>query len=371
MAIQTKTTLKSFFQTGDIPTEQNYADFIDSTLNLGSNNIGNLEITGDITASGNISSSGNLDVTGNVNIDGNLDVDGITNLDVVDIDGAVNMASSLEVIGNITASGGISASGIRALTFTSPDGGQMTSDPNSDNFFFSRGGTFSSHITSSGNISSSFTSTGSFGRLESHTIGGLSPITITDDTTVLGNITGSNIVASGKLIGNTLSLGGVAITATGTEINHLDGVTANEMSQVKNINSTSITSAQWVYVGNLNQNLNTGSEVQFASIGLSKLGLSEGDFGGIIEAEGKSFRMNIINVPAINPLAEQEIKSTEPTTVTNDQCDQSTVIIATCSTHDLVVNCFNASDGSFKFSVSNTSTTPFDGGTITVNFVLI
>ena len=81
--------------------------------------------------------------------------------------------------------------------------------------------------------------------------------------------------------------------------------------------------------------------------------------------------MNIINVPAINPLAEQEIKSTEPTTVTNDQCDQSTVIIATCSTHDLVVNCFNASDGSFKLSLTNTSPAEFEGGTITVNFVLI
>ena len=29
MAIKTKTQLKSFFQTGDIPTENEYADFID------------------------------------------------------------------------------------------------------------------------------------------------------------------------------------------------------------------------------------------------------------------------------------------------------------------------------------------------------
>jgi len=31
----TKTTLKTYFNTGDQPTESNFADFIDSNLNLG------------------------------------------------------------------------------------------------------------------------------------------------------------------------------------------------------------------------------------------------------------------------------------------------------------------------------------------------
>ena len=34
MANKTKATLKTFFQTGDIPSEQNYVDFIDSKYNL-------------------------------------------------------------------------------------------------------------------------------------------------------------------------------------------------------------------------------------------------------------------------------------------------------------------------------------------------
>ena len=40
-------------------------------------------------------------------ISGNIDVDGVTNLDVVDIDGAVDMASTLQVDGAITSSSGM------------------------------------------------------------------------------------------------------------------------------------------------------------------------------------------------------------------------------------------------------------------------
>ena len=34
MAIQTRTVLKTFFNTGDRPTEENFVDLIDSNLNL-------------------------------------------------------------------------------------------------------------------------------------------------------------------------------------------------------------------------------------------------------------------------------------------------------------------------------------------------
>ena len=43
-----------------------------------------------------------LAVTGNVDFNGDLDVDGTTNLDVVDIDGAVNMATTALVTGVLT-----------------------------------------------------------------------------------------------------------------------------------------------------------------------------------------------------------------------------------------------------------------------------
>ena len=44
--------------------------------------------------------------SGNVALSGGLDVDGVTNLDVVDIDGAVNMATTALVTGVVTANGG-------------------------------------------------------------------------------------------------------------------------------------------------------------------------------------------------------------------------------------------------------------------------
>ena len=51
--------------------------------------------------------NGTLTVTDNVDFDGDLDVDGTTNLDVVDIDGAVDMASTLTLAGNADFNGDI------------------------------------------------------------------------------------------------------------------------------------------------------------------------------------------------------------------------------------------------------------------------
>ena len=55
---------------------------------------------------GAVSMASTLTLTGNADFNGDLDVDGTTNLDVVDIDGAVDMASTLQVDGAITSSAG-------------------------------------------------------------------------------------------------------------------------------------------------------------------------------------------------------------------------------------------------------------------------
>ena len=60
MAKQTRTTLKGYFETGDIPTGGNYVDLIDSPLMLNTENTGSANILGTITASGDISSSGDI-----------------------------------------------------------------------------------------------------------------------------------------------------------------------------------------------------------------------------------------------------------------------------------------------------------------------
>ncbi|MDC0457649.1 tail fiber domain-containing protein [Alphaproteobacteria bacterium] len=58
------------------------------------------------TGSSNITSTG-VGAFGSLDISGDIDVDGTTNLDVVDIDGAVDMASTLQVDGAITSSSGM------------------------------------------------------------------------------------------------------------------------------------------------------------------------------------------------------------------------------------------------------------------------
>ena len=66
----------------------------------------------DTTGQRNLTISGELDAA-TLDISGNADIDGTTNLDVVDIDGAVDMASTLQVDGAITSSS--------AMTITTAD----------------------------------------------------------------------------------------------------------------------------------------------------------------------------------------------------------------------------------------------------------
>ena len=73
--------------------------------------------------SSNITSTG-VGTFGSLDISGDIDVDGTTNLDVVDIDGAVDMASTLQVDGAITSSAGATittADNTAQLTLTSTD----------------------------------------------------------------------------------------------------------------------------------------------------------------------------------------------------------------------------------------------------------
>ena len=58
---------------------------------------------------------GNFAVGGNIDLEGSIDVNGTTNLDVVDIDGAVDMASTLVVAGVITATAGAILNGTTSI----------------------------------------------------------------------------------------------------------------------------------------------------------------------------------------------------------------------------------------------------------------
>ena len=84
----------------------------------------NLDISGDVDIDGAtnldavdidgaVDMASSLTLAGNADFNGDLDVDGTTNLDVVDIDGAVDMASSLTIAGALDANGGASIDNVQ------------------------------------------------------------------------------------------------------------------------------------------------------------------------------------------------------------------------------------------------------------------
>ena len=85
------------------------AAFVDAFASL---SVVDLKVQDDLTVTDDMTVGGTLGVTGvltatSLDISGDIDVDGTTNLDVVDIDGAVDMASTLGVTGVLTANAGV------------------------------------------------------------------------------------------------------------------------------------------------------------------------------------------------------------------------------------------------------------------------
>ena len=101
---------------------------IAGTLGVTSNTTvgGTLGVTGNTTVGGTLGVTGVLTGT-SLDISGNVDIDGVTNLDVVDIDGAVDMASTLTVTGVLTGtsldiSGNVDVDGVTNLDVVDIDG---------------------------------------------------------------------------------------------------------------------------------------------------------------------------------------------------------------------------------------------------------
>ena len=179
MAIQLRTTLKGYFQSGNIPVEQHYIDIIDSALSISESNSGNIDLIGNITASGNISSSG---TTGQHTFGGTI----------------------FDIKGNISASGVISSSG--AITAS--------------------GANIFGNITASGNV-----------KCGNFDVGGSVSATNASYT----YISGSRLtLGTGEA---QLSLGGTALTTTFAELNYLDGITSNQGTYVKAMNQSVATTS--------------------------------------------------------------------------------------------------------------------------------
>jgi hypothetical protein len=124
-----------------------------------------LTVTGDASIGGDATITGTLGVTGvftgtSLDISGDIDVDGTTNLDVVDIDGAVDMASTLAVGGVVTANAGVvvdnftldgTTLALSSGNFTVDVAGNIILDADSGEIEFKDGGTTFGNIAKSGN----------------------------------------------------------------------------------------------------------------------------------------------------------------------------------------------------------------------------
>ena len=80
-----------------------------------------LTVTDDMTVGGTLGVTGVLTAT-SLDISGDIDVDGTTNLDVVDIDGAVDMATTLTLAGNADFNGDLDVDGTTNLDVVDIDG---------------------------------------------------------------------------------------------------------------------------------------------------------------------------------------------------------------------------------------------------------
>ena len=85
-------------------------------------------------------------------------------------------------------------------------------------------------------------------------VGSLTSLDVTNNITVGGTVDGRDISADGLTLDNLNTTIG------------LSGLTTAEVNQLKNIGLTTISTTQWGYLGNLNQDLTTASNVTFNNV---------------------------------------------------------------------------------------------------------
>lgn len=114
MTEQTRAQLYTFFQVGDRPTQSQFADLIDSSLNLADSSaqtitsdvscLGSLSVNGTFTINNTSTTTGNSNVSGNLLVAGNSQLSG--NLNVL-ASANSSLTGNLIVTGPTTLSGGI------------------------------------------------------------------------------------------------------------------------------------------------------------------------------------------------------------------------------------------------------------------------
>ena len=181
MAQITRASHKDRFQTGDIPTQADYINLIDSFAILtNDHNSGSLILTGSLNVSGGgISTAKDSPITAQGGLIAIAEGTALTVL------GSSYLGGTVQVLNHLTSSQNISGSATGTLTFGIIDGDSFTNILSN------------THITSSGNISASGTVIADNFTSDGGDVGGIS---FTDGVNITGNITASGDLSSSATI---------------------------------------------------------------------------------------------------------------------------------------------------------------------------
>ena len=325
MAKQNKTTLKGYFETGDVPNQSQYGDLIDSNLNL--SETGTQILTGTISAS-NFDASNNLTISGHISASGHIGAS------------AISASSNIDLGGKITALTGSFGHMVGNLA----DGtGSITFEPQT---------IFQSPVTAG-------------------LIVGGSEV----------RLVGGNITTSGTITATGGFVGGVTSTGTGTFANVNAGQGATEVHLMnQNVQTTDAVVFATVNTGqganelyDMNQNVTSTSAVTFDSVTLSKTTAAS-----VTYEEGQTITFNTFNstiqiagIPSINGIGDTGIESKSVEfTVSNSSCKINSIVLASAQNAELTVRAYKIVNGGFKFKINNVSTSAFSGTAI-INFVIL
>ena len=335
MAQKTRNVTKTYFETGKIPSQEQYIDLIDSSFSIQDHNSGSLVISGSIATTGSSNTIGTVKI-------GSGDIDDSTagfvnkNLTFNTINTALTQNNSGKTTLNSRAGQDvIIASSGSSLIFVSSSGDVgigTTTPPKSENDQSIIQLTVAGDISASGAISATkIKSKGSDVTLE----GG--HISMSGDIVLTGSIS-----SSGTVTVNTLKAGSNSDLAIevptgrrfsfkqtgGSETFAINAATGN-------ITSSGVISAS----GNI-----IAADVAVTALTVTKAGKGGiGSYGGTINAgSGRAFTFTLIGIPNIDgKLQSSKVPAkSAPTFIKNSSCDPTDVVVCQCTTANLSVTVF-------------------------------
>jgi len=350
MAKQNKTTLKGYFETGDVPNQNQYGELIDSQLNLAET--GTQTSAGIISASGFISND-NLIVKGYISASGHISAS------------AISASSNINIGGKIT---GLTGSFGHIMGNLADGTGSIFIN---DNTTFKQTITASSNISASGHISCS-------GLI----IGG------SEIRAFKGNITASGtITAVGGIIGPITSTG---ITSTGpgvfTTIDTGQGATEVHLMD-QNVREADAVTFATVDTGqganelyDMDQNVTTTATPTFAALNIGKVAKGGiGTYGGtiVVPSGGKAFTFTLTGISTIPGINSGQISKSAPTLIQNASVEATDAVLINCINQQLSVTAFGQSTAAdagtpgFYINLSNDSHLDFTAGTAQFTVVVL